>query len=84
MNLDSSAALSRRDIVRIAQRFNAGFGRGQGCVPKGRLNQHREDSGSAVPSGLSHLTTEFPALKRRAITNPPSGRMSAIRLPCFT
>ena len=72
-------ALSRRDILRIAQRFNAGFRGTQGRVPKGRLNSCHKYFQSAVPSGLIQLTLGLPALKRRAIFKHPSGMVPAAR-----
>ncbi len=75
-----AAVVSRRDILRIAQRFNAGYRGIQRRVPKGRLNSRHNNFQSAVPSGLIQLTMGLPALKRRAIFKHPSGMLPAARL----
>lgn len=58
---------SRRDSLRIAQRFNAGLSGTEGSVPKGRLNSGPERFHPAAPSGRIGLTMGPPALKRRAM-----------------
>lgn len=58
MPFGNSGTLSRRDFVKIAQRFNAGsddqfFPQ----VPEGRLKSESETQPSAVPPGLASLLT---------------------------
>src|SRR6266700_6211890 len=55
----------------IAQRFNVGTGAVRRTTPKGTAEGIR--AVSAVPSGLRHLFTRYPTLKRWAIFKHPSG-----------
>ena len=71
---NSANRVSRRDIMRIARRFNAGNDAPEDPVLKGRLKSCVEASGdSSVPSGLVPVGSCHPALKRRAIVACPSG-----------
>ena len=65
--------VSRRDDVRIAQRFSVGFDDWGGHVPKGQLRVERRESFSAVPSGLDRGGAAYPTLKRWAIVSYPFG-----------
>ena len=56
--------------ARIARRFNAGSGRTEGQVPKGRPNRPLVFS---RPFGTGFVCRLIPALKRRAILRCPSG-----------
>ncbi len=56
-------AASRRDILRIAQRFNAGSRERRCRVPKARLSSCHNYFPSAVPSGLIQLTMDSPGVK---------------------
>jgi hypothetical protein len=58
--------LSRRDILKIARRFNTGNLWATKLVPKGRLNA-REKFDSTVPPGTEDELNPNPALKRWAI-----------------
>ena len=64
---------SRRDIVRIAQRFNAGSRQEGKRVPEGRQKTGFRSPASAVPPGLWGGSNHDPALKRWAIVECPSG-----------
>ena len=68
----SKREASRRDIVRIARRFNAGVSRIESRVPKGRLNESQFTDLSR-PFGTHEFRVQFPALKRRAILIHPFG-----------
>ena len=70
---DVAKAVSRRDDLRIAQRFSVGLNAGEEQVSKGRLIGLRAESFSAVPSGLISGATRFPTLKRWAIVAYPFG-----------
>src|SRR5712664_1212904 len=60
--------VSRRDMTRIARRFNAGKTVDDKESPEGTTEQNGTGLGvSAVPSGLQSVQIVFPALKRRAI-----------------
>ena len=65
--------LSRRDNLRIAQRFSVGFHARENKVPKGRLIDLGTEPFSTVPSGLGHDSAPFPTLKRWAIVAYPFG-----------
>jgi RND family efflux transporter MFP subunit len=65
--------LSRRDNLRIAQRFSVGCNAREDQVPKGRLIGLRKTPFSAVPSGLICGGTPFPRLKPWAIVTYPFG-----------
>ena len=73
IHFGNSAFVSRRDKVRIAQRFNAGFRGGIRQSPEGTAEIRRRyrtffrPYGTCVPSRLN------PALKRWAILECPSG-----------
>gem|GEM_PF-1802923 len=54
-------------MAKIARRFNAGAGRMNTGVPKGRRNRMASANGSTVASGLTSRAIWFPALKRRAL-----------------
>ena len=56
--------LSRRDFMKIAQRFNAGFVSAIIPVSKGRMKNAPINLISTVPSGLDHFSGSNPALKR--------------------
>ena len=73
---NSANRVSRRDIVSIARRFNAGNDGPEDPVPKGRLKSCVEVEAvgdSTVPSGLDAVASCHPALKRWAIVGCPSG-----------
>src|SRR5882672_11593671 len=63
-----ASGVSRRDMTRIARRFNAGKTVNDKESPEGTTEQNETGIGvSAVPSGLQSVRIVFPALKRRAI-----------------
>ena len=70
--LDASCtgAFVPKGHLRIARRFNAGSGRVEGQVPKGRPNRRLV---SSRPFGTGFFCGLIPALKRRAILRCPSG-----------
>jgi len=74
-------ALSRRDLLRIARRFNAGNDEKTEFRPEGTVEPRRSgvstSGDSAVPSGLIRLPTAHPALKRWATVACPSGTKSS-------
>ena len=57
----------------IARRFNAGIGRRQTQVPKGRLKQNHDLRRFQSSLRDLNLGRAFPALKRRAIFKCPCG-----------
>ena len=67
MPFENSSLLSRRDIMKIAQRFNAGFCDEIARSPGGTIEVFYRPSGTRLPFGLN------PALKRWAIVGCPSG-----------
>ena len=77
---NSSECLSRRDIVRIARRFNAGNTLAAVQVPKGRLKLHSHSHFSR-PFGTRIGGDVNPALKRGAIVVCPSGTAAVRRNP---
>jgi hypothetical protein len=64
---------SRRDILRIAQRFSVGSETACGQVPERRLKRLSKPLISTVPSGLGSRGLGFPTLKRWAILVRPFG-----------
>ena len=73
MPFGNSKSLSRRDMLRIAQRFSVGLSRRDEQVPKGRLSEVRSERLSAVPSGRGLPPRGSPTLKRWAIVECPFG-----------
>src|SRR5690348_9770331 len=71
---NSANSVSRRDRLRIAQRFS---GRAYRQVPKGRLIEPGTREFSIVPSGLGFTGQENPTLKRWATVECPYGTMAA-------
>ena len=63
MPLGNSVSLSRRDIVRIAQRFNAGLRQEGKRVPEGRQKTGFRSRASAVPPGLWGAPTTRPSVE---------------------
>ena len=59
----NSASLSRRDNVRIAQRFNAGLRQEGKPVPEGRQKSGFRVRASAVPPGLWRAPTTRPSVE---------------------
>ncbi len=77
MFFGNSSRLSRRDTLKVAQRFNAGMSVQRNPVPKGRLKNPARRVVSFVPPGLGALLhSAIPALKRWAIITCPSGTNS--------
>jgi hypothetical protein len=66
--------LSRRDILRIARRFNAGSSPPTNTVSKGRLKTRGPFS---RPFGTCPLVRSNPALKRRASQDVPAAQQLA-------
>lgn len=85
---DSNPLLSRRDILKIARRFNAGLLTARIRVPKGRLNIDSLQPAFSRPYGTCSHGAWLPALKRRAIFNRPAGtslpRLCETALPSFS
>ena len=64
--------------MKIARRFNAGRNARPEQVPKGRLTGGANRCSFSRPFGTQVLQVTFPALKRRATLECPSGTITEV------